>query len=104
MPPRYRVDVTRTAERDIATIHAHIARDNLAAATAWLDSVERNVASLERWPRRCPVIPEALDLDVEYRHPVNAPYRTIFRVVGTRVIIIRVIHGAQLLDLDILER
>ena len=104
MPRRYRVDVTRAAERDIAAIHAHIARDNPPAAAAGLDPVERNIASLERWPRRCPIIPEASELDVEYRHLVNAPYRTIFRIVGSRVIIVRVIHGAQLLDLAILER
>ena len=104
MPQRYRVDVTRTAERDIAAIHAHIARENPAAAAAWLDTVERNIASLVQWPRRCPVIPEALELEIEYRHLVNAPYRTIFRIAGARVIIVRVIHGAQLLDLDILER
>jgi plasmid stabilization system protein ParE len=45
-----------------------------------------------------------VELDAEYRHLVNAPYRTIFRLVGSRVIIVRVIHGAQLLDLDILGR
>jgi plasmid stabilization system protein ParE len=59
--------------------------------------------SLGRWPRRCPVIPEAPEFAVEYRHLVDGPYRTIFRVAGSRVIILRVIHGAQLLDLDILE-
>lgn len=107
MPRRYRVDVTRTAERDVEAIYAFIARGNPAAAAAWLDAVERNIASLEQWPQRCPLIPEALDLDVEYRHLINAPYRTIFRIfriVGSTVIIVRVIHGAQLLDLDILER
>jgi len=104
VPQRYRVDITRTAERDIAAIYAHIARDNPPAAAAWLDSVERNITSLEQWPRRCPIIPEAAELEVEYRQLVDAPYRTIFRIVGARVIIVRVIHGAQLLDLDILER
>jgi len=104
VPRRYRVDVTRTAERDIATIHAYIARENPAAAAAWLDRVEENIASLEKWPRRCPIIPEASELEIEYRHLVNASYRTIFRIVGSRVIIVRVVHGAQLLDLDILER
>ena len=104
MPRRYRVDVTRTAERDIAAIHAYIARDDFVAAAAWLDTVERNVASLERWPRRCPIIPEAPELAVEYRHLINAQYRAIVRIAGSRVIIIRVIHGAQLLDLNILDR
>lgn len=104
MPRKYRVDVSRTAERDIEAIITFIVRENPAAAAAWLDRVERNIASLERWPLRCPVIPEASELDVEYRHLIDAPYRTIFRVSRSRVIIIRVIHGAQLLDLHVLER
>jgi toxin ParE1/3/4 len=103
VPRQYRVDITRAAERDLATIHARIARDNPSAAVAWLDDAERNIASLERWPRRCPVIPETLEGDLEYRHLVRAPYRTIFRIAGRRVIIVRVIHGAQLLGLDILD-
>jgi plasmid stabilization system protein ParE len=85
-------------------IHEHIAHDNPSAAAAWLDTVERNVASLEQWPRRCPTIPEASELGVEYRHLIDGAYRTIFRIAGSRVIIVRVIHGAQLLDLDILDR
>jgi plasmid stabilization system protein ParE len=103
VPRKYRVDVTRTAERDIAAIHAYIARDNPSAASVWLDEVERNITSLEQSPRRCPIIPEASDLEIEYRHLSNAPYRTIFRIAGARVITIRVIRGAQLLDLDVLE-
>lgn len=91
------------AEGDVAAIHARIRRDNPTAAAAWLDTVERNIVSLERWPRRCAVIPEATELDSEYRHLINAPYRTIFRIAGSRVIIVRVIHGAQLLDLNILR-
>jgi plasmid stabilization system protein ParE len=104
VPRRYRVDITRTAEQDIAAIYSHIARDNPSAAAAWLDSVERSIASPEQWPRQCSIIPEAPELEVEYRHLVDAPYRTIIRIVGSRVIIVRVIHGAQLLDLGILER
>ena len=99
----YRVDLTRTAERDLAAIHAFTARNDPAAAADWLDTIERNIVSLGRWPRRCPVIPEASEFDVEYRHLVDGPYRTIFRIAGSRVIILRVIHGAQLLDLDILD-
>src|SRR5438105_2463418 len=82
VPRTYRVDVPRTAERDLATIHAFSARDNPAAAAAWLDTIERNIVNLGRWPRRCPVIPEAPEFAVEYRHLVDGPYRTIFHVAG----------------------
>jgi len=43
-------------------------------------------------------------LGIEYRHITYGHYRTIFRVEGSRVIILRVIHGARLLDFEIFEK
>ena len=53
---------------------------------------------------RCPVIPESRELGKEYRHIIYGNYRTIFRIDGTRVIIMRVIHGARLLSLKMFEK
>jgi plasmid stabilization system protein ParE len=49
-------------------------------------------------PLRHEVIPEAREIGVEYRHTLSGPYRTIYRVEKERVIVVRVIHGARLLD------
>lgn len=102
MRRRYRVEITRRAEADIAAIHAYIGRDNDRAASAFVAELERQVVSLERFPLRCPVIAEAAELGVPYRHLVYGDYRTIIRVDGGTVYILRVIHGARLLDLNIL--
>ena len=64
---------------------------------------KRQIKTLERLPKRCPAIPESTELKREYRHLIYGNYRTIFRITGTSVIILRVIHGAQLLDLAILK-
>ncbi len=104
MAKRYRVDITRTAEQDIDSIYDFIARDNPAAANKWGKEVERQISTLSRSPARCPIIPEAGDLGREYRHLLYGAYRTIFRIVGSRVIVIRVIHGARLLTFSILEQ
>jgi len=34
---------------------------------------------------------------------VHGNYRTIFKIVESRVIIMRVLHGARLLDMEMLE-
>lgn len=102
MRRRYRVEITRRAEADIAAIHAYIGRDSDRAASAFVAELERQVVSLERFPLRCPVIAEAAELGVPYRHLVYGDYRTIIRVDGGTVYILRVIHGARLLDLNIL--
>jgi plasmid stabilization system protein ParE len=85
VPTRYRADVTRAAERDLVEIHEFIARDE--------------IASLERFPFRGRVIPEARHLGVEYRELLHGAYRIIYRIDGERVWVVRVVHGARLLDL-----
>ena len=59
--------------------------------------------TLAQLPKRCSMIPEVDDIGAEYRHLVWGNYRTISRVEGTTVYVVRVIHGAQLLDSSTLE-
>jgi len=47
-------------------------------------------------------VPENELLGATYRHLLYGNYRTIFKIVGSRVIILRVLHGARLLDTGIL--
>jgi plasmid stabilization system protein ParE len=54
-------------------------------------------------PTRCEIIPEAEEVGIEYRHVIFGQYRTIFRIVEKSVIVLRVIHGARLLDLSALH-
>ncbi len=102
MRKRYRVEITRRAEADIEAIHAYFCRDSDRAASAFVAELERQFDSLERFPLRCPVIAEADDLGVPYRHLVYGDYRTIIRVDERTVYLLRVIHGARLLDLGYL--
>ena len=100
---RYRVEITAAAERDIQRIHDYIARDKPRAAGNWVRQIKRQIRSLGLMPLRCEIIPEAEDVGIEYRHIIFGQYRTIFRIVAKRVIILRVIHGARLLDLSFLN-
>jgi len=101
---KYRVEITQTAECDIKEIFQYIASDNETAAKKWVVEIERQIDSLEQFPLRCPVIPESRQLGKEYRHIVYGNYRTIFRIDGLRVVIMRVIHSARLLSLKIFEK
>ena len=60
-------------------------------------------APLKAFPMRCPLVPENEFLGTAYRHLLFGNYRTIFKIIGARVIILRVIHGARLLDTGLLE-
>jgi toxin ParE1/3/4 len=103
VPKRYRVDITAAAEADIAAIWDYIAQDNPDAATIFILRLEEQIATLERYPERCPLVPENDLLGTAYRHLLFGNYRTIFKIIGARLIILRVIHGTRLLDTGILE-
>jgi plasmid stabilization system protein ParE len=52
---------------------------------------------------RYEVVPEADAIDRPWRHLGFGAYRIIYRVDGNRVRILRVIHGARLLDRTFFE-
>jgi toxin ParE1/3/4 len=100
---KYRVEITATAEHDASGIYEYIARDSTSRAVEWFREIVKQEKILSNFPRRCPVIPESSDVGVEYRHLIWGNYRTVFRIHGDTVYIVRIIHGAQLLDTSILE-
>ena len=98
MPAKFSVDITPSAETDIAEIWDYIAQDSPANADALVLALEEQIASLEKFPERCSRIPENEILGTSYRHLIHGSYRTIFRIAGPRVVVLRVIHGTRLLD------
>ena len=103
MPRRYRVEITRAAERDVTRIYEYIERRSPERAAKWFAEIERQAQTLSQLPNRCAVIPEAEDIGVEYRHLIWGHYRTVFRLEGRIVYVVRVVHGAQLLETETLE-
>jgi toxin ParE1/3/4 len=98
VPAKSLVEITRSAEADVAEIWDYIAQDSPANAEAFVLALEEQIASLEKFPERCSRIPENEILGTSYRHLIHGFYRTIFRIAGSRMILLRVIHGARLLD------
>jgi plasmid stabilization system protein ParE len=105
MRKRYRVEIAPAAERDIRSTEAYIARDKPGAAAKWVRDLHRKFDSLRQFPLRCEIIPEEIESEVEYRHPIFGNYRIIYTVNAEAglVIILRVIHAARLLRPDLLE-
>jgi plasmid stabilization system protein ParE len=104
MPTRYAVSFTQTAIADLEEIWTFIAEDDVEQATKFILKLERQISSLERFPERCPLIVENELMNTKYRHLVWEDYRTIFRISGRAVFIMRIIHGARLLKNLPLER
>jgi toxin ParE1/3/4 len=104
MPARFRGKITKSAEIDIEEIWTFITEDSPTEARRFILQLETQVETLERFPERCPLIPEDELLGTSYRHLVLGKYRVIFRIAKKIVYVLRVIHGARLLDTSILEK
>ncbi len=103
MPKRFRVRISVAAERDVDEIWRFISQDNVENATAFLRQLERQVSTLETFPARGPLIPENKLFGTQYRHLIFGDYRTVFRIAGSIVYVLRIIHSARLLDASHIE-
>lgn len=95
MAARFVVEITATAERDINAITDFIAEHRPAAARKWEQALIRQLRTLRSFPERGAVISEADLLGVRYRQLLHGDYRTIYRIAGNHVFVMREIHGAQ---------
>ncbi|GAB7026464.1 type II toxin-antitoxin system RelE/ParE family toxin [Geotalea toluenoxydans] len=103
MRVKYNVQITPAAERDVEEIWIYIADDSPENANAFIIGVEEQITTLEQLPERCPLIPENEQLGTAYRQLLYGAYRTIFRIAGKTVYILRIIHSSRLLDSSCFE-
>lgn len=103
MRGKFQVKIARQAETDLAEIWTYIAGDSLDNANQFILKLEKRMKTLESSPRRCPLISENELLGTQYRHLVVKKYRTVFRISDDTVCILRIIHGARLLDTSMIE-
>jgi len=103
MPAKFRVSITRAAESDIEQAWSFIAQDSPETADKFISRLEEQIETLEIFPNRCALIPENEILGTRYRHMVMVTTETVFRVARRTVYVLRVIHGARLLDTSMFE-
>ena len=102
MPEKYRVEITAVAETDVEELWEYIAKENIDAADSFILHIEEQIGRLEIFPLRCPLLPENEQLGTDYRHFLHGTYRIIFKITGSKVIILRVLHMARMLDREML--
>jgi len=93
----FEVLLTEGAEQDLEAIHDYISEfDCVANANYVLDEVMGIVESLSRFPERGSYPKELVSLGVkEYRQAFFKPYRVIYRVTGSQVIIYLIADGRR---------
>ena len=98
MPKRYKVNLTLLAQMDLERIYYYIAADSMKNAKNFMLELEKKIYSLDTIPERHPLISENEHFGTDYRHLIYKKYRIVYRISEKTVFILRVIHGAMLLE------
>ena len=96
-PAKFEVFLTDGAVQDLEAIHDYISEfDCVANANYVLDELTDVVESLSRYPERGSYPKELVSLGIkEYRQTFFKPYRVIYRVTGSQVIIYLIADGRR---------
>ncbi len=94
---KYQVLLTSEAERDIADLYDYISKkDTLQNAGYVLDDLESLILSLEEAPERGHYPPELSIQGIkEFKEAVFKPYRAIYEVIGSKVIVHLCVDGRR---------
>lgn len=93
-----RIEWTLSAQRDLQRIYEWIARDSAKYALRMVRRIRQKVETLQRFPEGAAIVPEWDRQDL--RETFEGPYRILFAVDSSRVLVLSVIHGARLLSDD----
>ncbi|PDT04239.1 plasmid stabilization protein [Rhizobium chutanense] len=93
----YRVLFAEDAERDIEDLYRFIAgRDGAGTAERVLSDIESACADLEDFPARGNIPKELASIGIsEYRELHHKPWRLIYRILGTDVVVYCVADGRR---------
>jgi len=96
-PTRYEVLLTEGAEQDLEALYDYIAAfDSVANANHVLDRMMEVVEGLVQFPERGSHPKELVALGIkDYRQTAFKPYRVIYRVLGSRVVIYLIVDGRR---------
>ena len=96
-PTRYDVLLTEGAEQDLEALYDHIAEfDSVANANHVLDRLMEVVKGLAQFSERDSYPRELVALGIkDYRQTAFKPYRVIYRVLGSRVVIYLIVDGRR---------
>ncbi|MBX5216281.1 MULTISPECIES: type II toxin-antitoxin system RelE/ParE family toxin [unclassified Rhizobium] len=93
----YRVLFAEGAERDVEDLYRFIAgRDGTETAERILTEIESACADLEEFPARRNIPRELASIGIsEYRELHHKPWRMIYRIIGTDVVVYCVVDGRR---------
>ena len=90
-----KVVISAQAEVDIENAYLYIRQDAPETAARWRRRLLSAICTLDHFPLRYEIAPEARDAGIELRHMLFGAYRVLYLVDGKTVRIQGVRHGAR---------
>jgi plasmid stabilization system protein ParE len=97
----YHVELTVRAARDLDYLYQQVHASESLTAARWYNGLEKAIYTLERFPRRCPLAPEARKAQRPVRHLLYGTKPHVYRVLyeidepGKAVRVLTIRHGAM---------
>ena len=92
---KYSVRLLSTAEQDVQDLLSFIAADNVPAALAQADRIEKKLVALSTYPRLGKIPNDEKLAKLAYRVVVVDNYLIFYKISRRTVLVYRIIHGAR---------
>ena len=92
---RYSVRLLSTAEQDLQDLLSFIAADNVPAALAQADRIEKKLNALRTYPPVGKIPNDEKLARLDYRVVVVDNYLIFYKISGKTVRVYRIMHGAR---------
>lgn len=94
----FRVRIAQRAQRDVESIYSWIAEHgpDHHAAVRWVDGLENAITSLDEFPARCPLAPEARFFERQVRQLLYHSHRVLFTIDEEEVVVLHIRHAGRL--------
>lgn len=89
---------TTTALDHLTDIYRYIERDSPRYALRMVDRLTARSQQIGEFPESGQMVPEYAESSI--REVIEGPYRLIYRIEAARIVVVAVVHGAQLLPAD----
>jgi addiction module RelE/StbE family toxin len=98
---KYQLKWAHAAKADLKGIKDYIARDSPHVAESFVRQIRERCNRVASFPFAAPMVGEYPDEHL--REMYHGSYRIIYKIEASRIVILRVVHGARLLGRDALE-
>ncbi len=105
MKKKYKVVWSRTAEHDLESIIDYIAEDSPINARKVFAKIKKKSSLLNSYPARGRIVPELKEFNIlQYLEIIVDPWRIIYKIVESKVIVLSVIDARRNVEDVLLDR